>query len=235
MDVVVRELFGRLKSSWYAPHQIHLKQNISERYRQRFFNKPNIVSASEAQFALDSKTYFGAIASSRGYRIGAIEFPSPAETLFGPAGRTSYYSCLQHGDLNSDNVLLGCDEQHIWLVDFDHCGPGHAFEDLVSTEASIRINMEPHSSYHDIQETERRIAMGYPTDPADVYASAIASVRRAALQLFHQRDAVLQYTYSVAAIGLRLMQAVDLQDFARARIVASTLWATKLLAKADGT
>ena len=37
------------------------------------------------------------------------------------------------------------------------------------------------------------------------------------------------YHFAVAAVGLRLMQAVDLSDTARARITAATLWAVKAL------
>ena len=116
------------------------------------------------------------------------------------------------------------------LVDFLKTGRGHVYEDLVALEASVRINYPPDASFGEILETERRIALGLRLPRNDPYSASIRKVRDAALRHFGRVEDDANYHFAVAAIGLRLMRALDLSHIARARITASALWAAKVVA-----
>src|SRR3546814_13690708 len=67
-------------------------------------------------------------------------FPSICGVLFSSPTARGYRSCVIHGDLNSDNVVVGPNGAPVQLIDFPRTGRGHVYQDLVSLEASVRIN-----------------------------------------------------------------------------------------------
>jgi hypothetical protein len=131
--------------------------------------------------------------------------------------------------MNSDNILIPGDAAGVTLVDFQKAGRGHIYEDLVALETSVRINYPPDAGFGEILEIERLIARGQWPPALGPYAQSIRRIRDAASRRFGPPDDDT-YHFAVAAIGVRLMQAVDVSDVARARITASTLWATQMLA-----
>ena len=134
--------------------------------------------------------------------------------------------------MNSDNVLVGSEGARLAFVDFQHTGRGHVYEDVAALETCVRINYPGDTSFGDILETERLIARG-PVGrlplPRASYAAAIRKIRAVAFSYFGRLEDSSTYHFAIAALGLRLMQAVDLSPIARARITASTLWAAKAL------
>jgi hypothetical protein len=106
-------------------------------------------------------------------------------------------------------------------------------EDLMAVEASVRINYPEDAAFGDILEKERRIALGRRPPRADPYSASIRKIRDAASSYFGRAEYGANYHFAVAAIGLRLMQAVDLTHIARARITASALWAAKALEREE--
>jgi hypothetical protein len=229
--LVLQKLGDGLRRSWYDAAATRLEQCIADRYQRRFFKDPSTILSSEAKLARDAALYFGAGVQSPHYSIDDVVFPSPCAVLFDQLQRLSFRSCVIHGDLNSDNIIASPDDDRVHLVDFEHVGEGHVYEDLASIEASIRINYPNAASFTQILECERLIADPCGQGPDNAYAQAVADVRRTAMWLFGSVDDASRYHFAIAAIGLRLMQAIDLQDYARARITASTLWATQALAK----
>lgn len=157
--------------------------------------------------------------------IGEAWFPWPHGVLFAADRNHPYHSCILHGDLNTDNIVVG---QDLTLIDFQRTGRGHVYEDLVALESSIRINYPPDASFSEILERERLIAVGQQLHK-DPYAASIQKIRNAAFRYFGRLEDNATYHFAVAAIGLRLMRTVDLSHVARARITASALWAAKAL------
>ena len=234
LALVLGKICRLLGRSWYEPAATRHKQCIADRYERRFFNDRSSILTNEAKLARDAARYFGAETQGARIAIDHTVFPSPATMLFDKFKLMSYRCCVIHGDLNSDNIIVSPNRGLVNLIDFEHVGEGHVYEDLVSIEASIRINHPQDASFAEILEHERLIAENCPSQSDDVYAQAIMAVRRTATRLFGSIEDASRYHFAVAAVGLRLMQAVDLQDFARARITASTLWATRALAQRHG-
>lgn len=225
IDIVLRDIIGPLRESWYGSHHIRRQPDIARRYREGYFTGRPDITETETQFRGEAARYFGTRCDGGQYTIGPDRFPMLGTALFG-AGRWSYRSCIQHGDLNSDNIVMRSDPAGAALVDFHKTGRGHIHEDLVAIETSIRINHPLDIAFGDIMAAERSIALGHKVDGP--YAAAIRAVRAAAMACFGESGDVADYQFAVAAIGLRLMQAQDISDGARARIIASALWAARL-------
>jgi hypothetical protein len=213
---------------WRGPHRLRAEGDIARRYLHRHFTGSRAAARAEAALFGCAARYFGASRTATRWLIGPASFPPPFATLFASGRKLPYVSAIVHGDLNSDNILLVPGRAGVTLVDFRNSGRGHVIEDLIALEASIRINWPPDAGFADILEGERLIALGQGRGD-DPYAAAIATIRAAAADFGQGRDD-LTYHFAVAAVGLRLMQAVDLSDVARARITAATLWAVKALA-----
>lgn len=230
IELFLRSIFNSLCSAWYAPHLIQRESHIALRYLQRYFVGRDAAFETETALSLRASRYFNGQGKGGRYIIGQSTFPSPHKLLFATQQERPYHSCVIHGDLNTDNILVAPDQAHMSLIDFQKTGRGHVYEDLVAVEASIRINYPPdETNYDEILESERLIALSRYPSINDPYATSIQRIRSAAFCHFGHFESLAAYHFSVAAIGLRLMQATDLSHVAYARITASTLWAAKIL------
>lgn|GEM_PF-4054620 len=230
VGLVLRKIFDPLHDSWYRPAQLRMQSDIASRYRNHYFTRAHALANTETALRACAARYFNVRQEDGHYVIGGWSFPSPRVVLFNANVKRRYHSCILHGDLNSDNLLIGEKPAGVVIVDFLKTGRGHVYEDLMHVEASVRINTPRDASFAEIWEKERLIALGRRL-PGDPYAAAIRKIRDAAARYFGHVEDEANYHFAAAAIGLRLMQAVDLTHIARARITASALWATKTLAE----
>jgi hypothetical protein len=230
LELVLRRIFAPLRDTWYTAAQLRGERDIAKRYLDRYFTGPRSTASTEARLRACAARYFDARQKDGRYVIGGVSFPSPRAILFASDRKRPYVSCILHGDLNSDNVVVADDPARVAVIDFQKTGRGHVYGDWVHVEQSVRINYERDGSSGKILEMERLIALGRGRRGADPYSRSIRSIRAAAFRCFGQVEDDANYHFAVAATGLRLMKAVDLSHVARARITASTLWAAKVLA-----
>jgi len=235
LDRVLRDIVEPLRDTWYGPDQIREEGDIARLYLKRYFAGKAGAARDGAALRACAARYFGAHyvgARQKGARcvIGEVSFPSPDAVLFAHGLKRPCHSCIVHGDLNTDNIVVAPDRGGVTLIDFQKTGRGHVYQDLASLESSIRINFPPDAPYGDILETERLIALGRPDARATPYAAAIRAIRAVAFRQFGGIEDDATYPFAIAVLGLRLMEAVDLSDVARARIAISALWAAKVLA-----
>lgn len=228
--LVLRRIFAPMRETWYGPACVRAESDIARRYLERYFTGLRSTVANEAKLGACAARYFNARHKDGRYVIGGLSFPSPRATLFASDRKRSYRSCILHGDLNSDNIVVADDPAGVALVDFQKTGRGHVYGDLIHVEASVRINYARDASFAEVLEKERLIALGRPANRNDPYAKSIRKIRNTALRYFKGVEDENNYHFAVAAVGLRLMQAIDLSHIARARITASALWAAKMLA-----
>lgn len=229
LALIFRRIFDPMRESWFSPPELRSEEDIARHYHERYFKGARWTSKTESALQACATRYFGAVHQDRRTIIAEHSFPSPRTVLFGSGMQSPYLSCILHGDLNSDNIVIA-GPSRVAVVDFLKTGRGHVYRDLVSLEASVRINDPHHASFDDILEIERRISMGRRPQTGHPYWSSIRKIRNAAFGYFGGIEHVDKYHFAVAAIGLRLMRAADLSDLAKARITASTLWAAKALA-----
>lgn len=229
LDVVLRRLFAPMRDAWYSPAVTRAERDIAKRYLDRYFTGRGPMGKTEATLQACAARYFKARQQGGRYVIGGLSFPSPRATLFDSRRKRPYRSCILHGDLNSDNIVFSDDPSDVVVVDFQKTGRGHVYEDLIHVEASVRINYPRDASFGEILEKERLIALRRRSRK-DPYSASIRKIRGAAFGYFGGVEDESNYHFAVAAISLRLMQAVDLSHTARARVTASALWAAKVLA-----
>lgn len=218
---------------WYEPRQVEIEIDLAGYYLGRYFADATATADAEDRLLDHATYYFDARRVEGSCVIQGTTFPSICEMLFSRPTARLYRSCIVHGDLNSDNVIVGRTGVSAQVVDFPRTGRGHVHLDLVSLEASLRINYPSVAPYGDILRTESIIARSGPVFLNTPYARAIENVREVARQQFGAEEYRASYHFAVAAVGLRLMQATDLSDSARARISAATLWAAKMLVEAE--
>jgi hypothetical protein len=220
-----------VRDTWYSSQLIRKESDIARRYLDQYFCGMSEARKEEAMLSNCAARYFGARQQNGGCSIGNTWFPSPHRVVFEPELKQVYHSCILHGDLNTDNIIASHDQARLALIDFRHTGRGHVYEDMVALEASLRINYPPNATFNEILEIEQQIALGRRQPHNDPYITSIRKIRDTAVGHFGRVEDGTTYHFAVAAIGLRLMQAVDLSNAARARITASTLWAAKILAE----
>ena len=230
VDVVLRRIFPPMRDTWYRPALLRAENDIARRYLDRYFPAPRSTAETEATLGACAARYFKARQKDGRYLIGGVSFPSPRALLFARGRKRPYSSCIVHGDLNSDNIVVAGNPARVTVVDFQKTGRGHVHEDLLHVEESVRINYVPDASFAEILEKERLIAVGRRLPRNDPYSGSIRKVRDAAFRYFGRVEDEANYHFAVAALGLRLMQVADLSHVARARITASALWAAKSLA-----
>ena len=230
VDVVLRRIFPTMRDSWYRPALLRTENDIAQRYLDRYFPAARSTAVTEVILGACAARYFKARHEGGRYLIGGLSFPSPRALLFARGRKRPYVSCILHGDLNSDNILVAGNPARVTVVDFQKTGRGHVHEDLLHVEESVRINYVPDASFAEILEKERLIALGRRPRGNDPYSGSIRKVRDAVFRYFGRVENDANYHFAVAALGLRLMQVPDLSHVARARITASTLWAAKSVA-----
>mgnify|MGYP003334080291 FL=1 len=228
LDLTLRALFDPMRDTWFSPKLLRRERDIAQHYRTRYFTGPDWLAQTETALQASAAHFFEARQHDGRTLIGRHSFPSPRAVLFDARRARPYRSCILHGDLNTDNIVIASPGRAA-MIDFLKTGRGHVYRDLVSLEASIRINY-PRNAAAGALESERRIALGRRLSPDDSYAAAIQKIRAAARGYFGRVENSATYHFAVAAIALRLMRATDLSPHARARITASALWAAKALA-----
>ncbi len=230
LDLALRLISDVIGETWYSAKSLQLEDDIAKRYLNRYFTNEFSSTTATSSLRECAARYFSARNEAAHCVIDGKLFPSPHQVLFETDQKRAFYSCILHGDLNSDNIVITPKQNRVAMVDFQRTGRGHVYEDFVALEASIRINCPSDASIGEIVETEKQIAMGRPQVREEAYATPIHKIRSVAFRQFGHLEDVATYHFAVASIGLRLMRATDLSHVSRARITASALWATKALA-----
>lgn len=231
IDVFLDDIFSKMGNTWYHKDMLQHEEGISGYYIDRYFPDHDRLIENSATLARLSEEYFGLPQSNGLCALDGCSIAPSFEALFRTGRSHRYSSCILHGDLNSDNILIGSDQASTILIDFQKTGRGHVYGDLVALESSIRINFPGGMPFDHIWRQERRVASGLRPISQDAYVAAIQKVRIAAFNHFGDFEDDWTYHFAVAATGLRLMQATDLSDAARARITAAALWAAMALAE----
>jgi Phosphotransferase enzyme family len=218
---VISKLFSPDMRRWYGDPVIRSQENLVERYSKRYFRGTESVGTSEEVFNNAVQEFFEARLFPNHLEVGSESFSLPAPRLFAqPMG--PYQSCICHGDLNGDNVMVA-ENDEIIFIDFQETGRGHVFEDFVTMEASVRL-------YHGeeglkgplLLKAEQAIREG--DDVAGLQGSQLiaANIRRLARQNFPS-EPFANYYYANAAYNFRLLRIEKLTSGQKERVVAAVL------------
>ena len=132
---------------------------------------------------------------------------------------------LAHGDLNPRNVL--CDEDNVWLIDFEHTGVAPSLGDLARLEVNLRLwclSLEPR------RENVEEAATGLELHLLDHFHGSeggLEPVRRYAAGLGADPDELLKIAHCIAHVRRRAA-ALCVHDYADRRDYLTVLYLTIL-------
>ena len=163
---------------------------------------------------------------------------------------------VNHGDLNSANILFKDDRRNPWLIDFTHTGYGHYLRDFAKLEAEIKFGLMDKDNEHDLnrlllwQEMDNALDVlpfgesSYltphvltETDPEILKAySVIRHLRLLAFDrmIGNKESQILQYR---TALFLYTLQTLSFRDISRCKRVFAFRSASRLcqFIKADSS
>ena len=228
LDMTLAVYLDATAGTWRRADALRVDADIGQRYLARYFGgQASSVAETIEMLRARVEACFGAMPDNGDPVVGGARLSSHFDALFARDVTQSYRSCIVHGDLNSDNVIMVGEPGGIALVDFQKTGRGHVYEDLVHLEQSVRINSPPHASFDEVWRDEQIIARAGETLDAGAYVTAIRKVRACARAAFGDIDNAAHYQFAIAATGLRLMRATDISEMALARIAAGALFAAR--------
>ena len=230
VEGILRLLFDAGRRHWYHPGMVESGGSINMRYQARYFPGVNDMERSTDVFMDVVQRQFGAIIRGAEIEVQGGRHRQPRDLLFGRS-HGDCLSCICHGDLNSDNIMVASNGGVVF-IDFQDTGRGHVFEDFVRMEMSLRIwsdtvRMEP-APWRAVLTWEDALAGGQRGEAWSGEYELIMLVRKLARENF-PTERFRNYHYGVAAFGLRLLRVPELEVWQRARIVAAVVGACKVL------
>jgi hypothetical protein len=217
---VVEKIFSPNMRRWYGDELLETMPNIVEHYLGRYFRAPNAKMMSSKEFQSICATTFGADTHGTNIDIGGIKFIEPTARLFGTP-MDGFLSCICHGDLNSNNVIVS-NVKDVIFIDFQETGRGHVFEDFVTMESSVRLfgkAQEP-KNWLDYLAEERKIGGTSANAPTPQFA-LISKIRQLAARNF-PNEPFLNYYYALAVFHFRLLRA-GLTDVQKQKCCAAVI------------
>ena len=145
--------------------------------------------------------------------------PSPMGALFArPSG--SYLSCLVHGDMNSNNIVVspgGSDG--MTLIDFSSTGRGHVFFDFIVFEVSVRLDSIRESAIG-LAEQIRAEQFLNDAKPSNLsYERFVIRLRQYARKNFPEEN-FANYLFGLAAFSFSMIPFSGLTDWQRRTLAA---------------
>ncbi len=202
---VIERIFSPNMRRWYGEELIESSTNIVEHYSKRYFSGAEAKATSALVFNRVASDTFRAIVQGKRLAVAGIVVVEPHARLFGtPMDR--YLSCICHGDLNSNNVIVSKLEDVIF-IDFQETGRGHVFEDFVTMESSIRLfgkSTEPSNWLHYLED---EIQAGQSVAHAKSESFEIIQTIRGLAKANFPNESFQNYYYALAVFHYRLLRA----------------------------
>ena len=234
---VLAKIFNPDTRSWYADELILCENNINERYLNKYFKKDSAKDTSSQKFAIYCQEVFhGSVVTKTYVEVFGHRYLPPMDCLFGqPNGK--YQSCICHGDMNSNNIIVAKNGEIIF-IDFQHTGRGHVFEDFIAMEASIRlffcnsVDNRKKVQWEDVFEWEEIITSVSSNTTLPQSYQIIADIRSHAKDNFPKEN-FRNYYYGVAAINCRLLRIPNISDEQKGYLLSGILKALDKLEKSN--
>jgi Phosphotransferase enzyme family len=253
---MIPRIFSLDGRKWYSPNVLKSEVDLETYYSRRLFPRNDSTDRSAVVFDNILTDVFAGKSDFSATRTVIDDQEYPGRSLITAMAPRDYLSCICHGDLNSNNILVAAgahSEEQLVFIDFQDTGRGHVFHDFISFEAGIRLrygasNLD--SSNHiyvpgskartqsglttlEYIAWEKRLAELPPgenlTDGPDIFV-LMSEVRRWAQQNFPTED-WRTYLYGVAIYNFRLLRISDetLSEGSKARCLAAVLTSIKHL------
>lgn len=222
---VIKLVFSPKKKTWYK--LLSKKNHINQRYMERYFEKDKTMKSENNALNNNIQEIFGGIVTLENIKIGNNIFPLPRETLFGEL-KGNFYTCICHGDLNSNNIIVSPNKQFIF-IDFQDTGRGHVFEDFIALESSLRLHYPlKNTKANEILESELGLAQNCRSISYNQQLyKHIKKIRELAFLNFID-EPKKNYNYAISAYSFRLLRMTGL-SVEQKTILTSTVLANLIV------
>jgi hypothetical protein len=220
---VIEKIFSPQMRRWYGDELLEHEENIVHRYLERYFIGSESKNLSSSVFKKICANVYGVIPSGANLIVDGITIGEPIAKLFGTP-RDGYLSCICHGDLNSNNVIVS-ETKEVIFIDFQETGRGHVFEDFVTMESSVRLYGKHNEidDWHNYLQNEINIANSDINSTVSKPHELICRIRKLAASNF-PNEPFINYYYACAAFHFRLLRA-KLTDLQQKKCVATIIGA----------
>ena len=209
----IENIFKPSYQRWYHRENVKDANGITGHYHSKWFAER---ADPEPQFRKILKEYD--LSRSDVVVIDGMRYPMPGGYLLG-ISRNKFKTCICHGDLNSNNILIS-DNDYLIFIDFQDTGRGHVFEDFVVFETSIRLHYKTDIPFLELLHCEYSLIKenGSCDFPCK---ELILKIRQYAFKNFD--DNVLNYYYSLALNTYRLLKNENHERWQQEQLTACLL------------
>jgi len=222
LQMVIDSVFDPNHARWYSPNNFHDEGNIVQYYYKRWFDGRKMDEVAVCETVRKN----GGVVFDNKIVIDEIEYEKPASSLLGNT-TDGYISCVRHGDLNTNNILIS-EDNSISFIDFEDTGKGHVFEDFVTLEGCVRLNYRMNKDITQLINDEYDLATTYVEKQIDQFRSdnkmieTLSSLRMRALETCNDEPPV-NYIYALSLYCFRLMRLPDLEEWQKSQLVSCLL------------
>ncbi|MGY6277860.1 phosphotransferase [Methylomonas sp. MgM2] len=235
---IIQNLFNGPHTFWIRTYKDVQYSSLAERYFERFYKKDAAWFEEDKQklhiFLRDNMPQLKEDNTTWILLGKKLEsWPKFLQTKLAESKLegTKLWSIV-HGDLNPNNVIISPDG-NLALIDFRDTGIGHCYEDLITLEASVRLNwpwikrIKTNDSISKLWAIENKIAANTEINNSDDQAwQLIGHIRSIGSNLFNSPLGA-DYFYGLSYYCFRLLRIATLNDHIKRRIIICGLVAAQ--------
>lgn len=237
MNYVIDYIFNPVNQTWYHESNVRERKSITSYYQKKWINgrsNPDIAIRKIIYSIGNTKIK---IVNHDLMEINNEKYTNPGVDLLGKL-RGSFLTCICHGDLSSNNILIS--ENHVTFIDFQDTGIGHIFEDFVSIELSLRLYYKLDMEFLELLLEERSlirntlITINDNANPKFNISDPIRRIRKRAFSNFFPQNNngkkhIRNYLYALAISAYGMLRKPYLEIWQKHQLLALTLAANKEL------
>jgi len=209
IDFAVNQIFSDSTKKWYSEkNRETVNEPISKFYTNFYFekyaSKPYQSIYNEIKKLIMER---GGSENNQKYYLDNQIFPS-AKGLLVEDITQKYITCIFHGDLNTNNIMISEDNEFIF-IDFQETGIGHVFHDFIVFEMCLKLYHNTNIDFKKLLEIEMKLANDDDElATSDSIIQIMQKVRRLAFANTPEEDHIT-YNYGLAMRTFRLLKSAS--------------------------
>gem|GEM_PF-5962779 len=207
LNYAISEIFSDSTKKWYSELNRNFGDSLRDYYVNFYFRRYTDKKPIYRSIYSNIETLVvrnGGYVKDGRYVIGDISYPSAKDLLLYECS-PSFQTCIIHGDLNTNNIMISEDNEFIF-IDFQETGIGHVFQDFIAFETCLKIYHEMKFDFYRLLEIETKlVANDEELSTSDQVVIAMQRVRRAAFT--NMPDEIKStYNFGLAMRAFRLLK-----------------------------
>jgi hypothetical protein len=229
-NFVVDKIFDPKYRTWYHPKNVRKGRSITEYYHNKWIEGRANPDSRINQIISTIRDHRIKIINDNLIKIDDLNYTAPGILLIGQP-RGEFLTCICHGDLNSENILISADNQ-ITFIDFQDTGIGHIFDDFISLEISLRLHLITNLDFFTLLKNEKSsIQNSFFKDetnienPEFIIEESILKIRKLAFQNFFPEknfctDDIANYLFALSISSYGMLRKDHFENWQKIQLLA---------------